>query len=55
MKVTSIQFGFCVSILKLLDEAAMQAVRDWEFEPARIGPLPVEAEIEVPVRFEFEN
>ncbi len=35
----------------LLDEAAIRAVREWEFEPARLGPLSVESEIEVPVRF----
>jgi protein TonB len=39
----------------LLDGAALQAVRDWQFEPARIGSLAVESEIEVPVRFELTN
>ena len=39
----------------LLDTAAWQAVRDWKFEPARIGSLAVESEIEVPVRFELVN
>jgi protein TonB len=37
----------------LLDEAAMQAVGDWDFQPARIGTLAVESEIEVPVRFKL--
>ena len=37
-----------------LDEAAIQAVRDWEFEPARIGSKPVASEIEVPVRFKLK-
>jgi periplasmic protein TonB len=37
----------------LLDEAALQAVRNWEFEPARIGPLAVASEIEVPIRFQL--
>lgn len=37
----------------LLDEAALKAVRDWEFEPARVGALPVESRIEVPVRFKL--
>jgi protein TonB len=35
----------------LLDQAALQAVKRWEFEPARIGALGVESRIEVPVRF----
>jgi periplasmic protein TonB len=39
----------------LLDETAIQAVRGWEFEPARIGALAVESEIEVPVRFKLDN
>jgi periplasmic protein TonB len=39
----------------LLDEAALQAVRDWQFKPARIGSIAVESEIEVPVRFELMN
>lgn len=37
----------------LLDEAAMDAVRDWEFSPARVGSLALRSEIEVPVRFEL--
>ncbi len=37
----------------LLDNAAVEAVRDWEFQPARIGSLTFESEIEVPVRFEL--
>ena len=35
----------------LLDEAALQAARNWEFQPARVGSIAVESEIEVPVRF----
>jgi protein TonB len=37
----------------LLDDAALQAVRDWEFEPARIGSVALESQIGVPVRFEL--
>jgi protein TonB len=37
----------------VLDEAAIQAVRGWEFSPARVGPTPVASEIEVPVRFKL--
>jgi protein TonB len=39
----------------LLDNAAVEAVRDWEFQPARIGSLALESEIEVPVRFELRQ
>jgi protein TonB len=39
----------------ILDEAAQQAVRDWEFTPARVGKLAVASEIEVPVRFKLTN
>ena len=39
----------------VLDEAALQAVRGWEFEPARIGSLAIESEIEVPIRFKLAN
>lgn len=39
----------------VLDEAAVQAVKGWEFEPARIGARAMESEIEVPVRFRLTN
>lgn len=39
----------------LLDEAAIQAVRDWEFQPARVGSTAVESDIEVPVRFRLSE
>ena len=34
-----------------LDDAALKAVRRWEFNPARVGPTPVACTVEVPVRF----
>jgi protein TonB len=37
----------------LLDDAAAEAVRDWEFQPARIGSLAFESEIVVPVHFKL--
>ncbi len=37
----------------VLDEAALKAVRDWNFVPARIGPISVESQIEVPVLFKL--
>lgn len=42
--------GFAV-----LDEAALRAVRNWEFEPARIDSLAVDSEIEVPLRFKLTD
>ena len=37
----------------ILDEAARQAVRDWQFQPATINAQPAASEIEVPVRFKL--
>lgn len=39
----------------LLDEAALQTVREWDFEPARRGNNPVESRIEVPVRYQLSQ
>ena len=41
------------SSFPLLDEAAVRAVREWEFAPARLDAQAVESEIEVPVRFKL--
>lgn len=38
-----------------LDNAALVAVRDWEFEPARVNNQPIASEVEVPVRFRLEK
>src|SRR5437868_6972550 len=38
----------------LLDDAAMKAVRHWEFVPARAGSLALESEVEVPVQFKLQ-
>ena len=38
---------------KLLDDAAVAAVQDWEFQPARLGPVSLESDVEVPIRFEL--
>ena len=35
----------------VLDQAALDAVRRWTFEPARIGGLPVASSVDVPLRF----
>lgn len=34
-----------------LEEAALEAVRKWKFEPARQGDLPIRVKIVVPIRF----
>ena len=34
-----------------LDDAALKAVRRWEFNPARLGATPIACAVEVPVRF----
>lgn len=39
----------------LLDEAALQAVRGWEFQPARLGLIAVASETEVPIRFRLSE
>ena len=38
-----------------LDEAAVQAVRQWKFEPARAAGFPVSSHVEVPVRFSLSE
>lgn len=40
---------------QMLDDAAVKAVVEWEFEPARAGTAAVESEIEVPVRFQLKR
>ncbi len=35
--------------LAALDRAALDAVRDWRFEPARQGELAIESRVEVPI------
>ena len=40
---------------KLLDDAAVNDVRSWEFEPARIGGQAVATEVEVPVDFKLAD
>ena len=39
---------------KVLDNAAIKAVKDWIFEPGRRGDEPVEMWVEVPVVFRLE-
>ena len=37
----------------LLDDAAVTTAREWKFAPATRGPAPVEAWVEIPVKFEL--
>lgn len=37
----------------LLDQAALRAVKSWRFHPARVGGVPMESTVTVPVRFEL--
>jgi protein TonB len=40
---------------RALDEAALDAVQQWSFVPARRGSKPVAAEVDVPLRFTLKN
>jgi periplasmic protein TonB len=37
----------------LLDESALKAVRKWKFKPARIGSMPIDSQVEIPIRFQL--
>ena len=39
----------------LLDDAAVRAVHDWQFQPAQVGDQPVNSDIEVPIRFKLAD
>jgi protein TonB len=39
---------------KLLDDAALNAVRSWKFKPAMLGGIPVKSSVSVPVRFKLQ-
>jgi protein TonB len=38
-----------------LDRAAIEAIKQWQFEPARRGPTPVPVWVTLPVRFELSE
>jgi len=40
---------------RLLDQAALRAVSHWKFQPGRVGNVPIESEVTVPVRFRLEQ
>ena len=37
----------------VLDEAALEAVKRWQFQPATLNGTPLEGEIEIPIRFKL--
>lgn len=39
----------------LLDDAALKALWRWKFSPAQIGNLPIESNVEIPIRFQLEG
>jgi protein TonB len=39
----------------VLDEAAVQTIKTWTFEPGRRGPNAVESWVEVPIRFSLKQ
>lgn len=39
----------------ILDESALKTVRKWRFRPARLGAIPVDSTVLVPVRFELDS
>jgi len=43
------------STFQALDEAAVKALRDWRFAPARRGGVAVTSQLEVPVRFKLSS
>jgi protein TonB len=40
---------------QLLDEAAVKAVNQWRFSPARLGNMAVASQIQVPIRFKLSD
>jgi protein TonB len=38
-----------------LDQAAIQAVRRWSFEPARVAGMTIASRVDVPVRFSLSD
>ena len=40
---------------KILDQAALKAVKKWHFEPSRMGPANIASWIKIPVHFRIEK
>ena len=39
----------------MLDQAALNAVRHWKFQPGRVGDLSVESMVNIPIRFKLNS
>jgi TonB family protein len=39
---------------RMLDQAALNAVRHWKFQPGRIGEIVIESQVRVPIRFRLK-
>ena len=39
---------------RLLDQAAIKAVKHWKFQPGQVGGIPVESAVTIPIRFRLE-
>lgn len=62
LKVVVDQSGYPIQIEKekgsgfgILDESALKAVRKWKFMPAKIGSIPIQSTVRIPVKFELEE
>ena len=40
---------------RILDESALQAVKQWHFVPAQRGGIPVQAVVTIPIRFQLKS
>ena len=40
---------------QLLDQSALEAVRHWRFQPERIGDIPTESKVAIPIRFRLKE
>ena len=40
---------------EVLDEAALKTVKKWSFHPAKLGDIPMESSVVIPIRFELES
>lgn len=38
-----------------LDQSALKAVSRWKFQPAKMGGMPIDSVVEVPIRFQLEE
>lgn len=62
IKVVVNQSGYPTQIDKeetsgfdVLDESALNAVRKWKFMPAKIGSIPIQSIVRIPIKFKLEE